>query len=145
MALALSAAASSDEDETLLSDLAERAEASRINAETAASHLQVRLAQETRVGDLIDAHGMHVVTPRDPARRGSQVSFGLPDGAYNIVQALLARGVVGDFRSPDIARFGCVPLYTRFVDLWDAVEHLREVLETGEWREQRFAERTAVT
>jgi len=91
------------------------------------------------------AHGLRVVTPSEPSVRGSQVSFAAPEGAYSIVQALIARGVVGDFRMPDIARFGCVPLYTRFVDIWDAVEHIRAVLDSGEWREPRFAARSAVT
>jgi kynureninase len=92
-----------------------------------------------------EQHGFTVVTPLDATVRGSQVSVSAPEGAYGIVQALIARGVVGDFRAPDIARFGCVPLYTRYVDIWDAVQHLRAVLESGEWREPRFAERSAVT
>jgi len=91
------------------------------------------------------AHGLRIVTPTEPSVRGSQVSFAAPKGAYNMVQALIARGVIGDFRAPDIARFGCVPLYTRFVDIWDAVEHIRAVLDSGEWREPRFAARLAVT
>ena len=61
------------------------------------------------------------------------------------MQALIARGVVGDFRAPDVLRFGFTPLYLRFVDVWDAVEHLRQVLESGEWREARFNQRAAVT
>ena len=61
------------------------------------------------------------------------------------MQALIARGVIGDFRDPDILRFGFTPLYTRFVDVYDAAAHLAEVMETGEWREPRFAERAAVT
>ena len=65
------------------------------------------------------------MTPREPAQRGSQVSLARADGAYAIVQALIARGVIGDFRAPDILRFGFAPLYTRFVDVWDAVDHLR--------------------
>jgi kynureninase len=77
-------------------------------------------------------------TPRDAALRGSQVSFARDDGGYAIVQALIARGVIGDFRAPDILRFGFTPLYTRFVDVWDAVEHLLQVLQSGEWREPRF-------
>jgi kynureninase len=90
-------------------------------------------------------HGLRVVTPLDPAVRGSQVSISAPDGAYNIVQALIARGVVGDFRAPDIARFGCVPMYIRYVDIWDAVDRLRTVLDSSEWQEPRFAARSAVT
>ena len=67
------------------------------------------------------------------------------DGAHAIVQALIARGVVGDFRAPDILRFGFAPLYTRFVDVWDAVDRLTQVLASGEWREERFRVRAAVT
>ena len=89
--------------------------------------------------------GLSLVTPRDERQRGSQVCFARDEGAYAIVQALIARGVVGDFRAPDIARFGFTPLYTSFVDVWDAVEHLKQVLERGEWRETRFNERAAVT
>jgi kynureninase len=96
-------------------------------------------------------HGLALVTPRDPARRGSQVCFSRSDGAYAIVQALIARGVIGDFRAgdgmrhPDILRFGFAPLYLRFVEVWDAVEQLREVLESAEWRDARFQQRAAVT
>jgi kynureninase len=90
-------------------------------------------------------HGLTVVTPREPRQRGSQVSVAHAAGAHNIVQALIARGVIGDFRAPDILRFGFAPLYTRFVDAWDAVDRLVEVLESGEWREDRFRVRAAVT
>ena len=90
-------------------------------------------------------HGLRVITPRDPAHRGSQVSLTHDEGAYAIVQALIERGVIGDFRAPDVARFGFSPLYTRFVDVWDAVARLADVLDTGEWRDPRFAVRTAVT
>jgi kynureninase len=61
------------------------------------------------------------------------------------VQALIARKVIGDFRAPDVLRFGFTPLYLRFVDVWDAVEHLREVMVSGEWKEARFNQRAAVT
>jgi len=61
------------------------------------------------------------------------------------MQALIARGVIGDFRAPDILRFGFTPLYTRFVDAWDAVEQLVQVLASGEWREPRFNQWAAVT
>ncbi|RZU02780.1 kynureninase [Rivibacter subsaxonicus] len=95
-------------------------------------------------------HGLTLVSPREPARRGSQVCLARDEGAYAIVQALIARGVVGDFRAgdaqvPDILRFGFTPLYTRFVEAWDAVEHLRAVLESGEWKRAEFNRRNAVT
>jgi kynureninase len=90
-------------------------------------------------------HGLALHTPREPESRGSQVSFAREEGGYAIVQALIERGVIGDFRAPDLLRFGFTPLYTRFVDVWDAVEHLVQVLESGEWREARFNQRAAVT
>ncbi|WP_119156227.1 kynureninase [Caldimonas tepidiphila] len=90
-------------------------------------------------------HGLALQTPRAHAVRGSQVSLRREEGAYAIVQALIARGVVGDFRAPGILRFGFTPLYLRFVDVWDAVEHLVQVLESGEWRQSRFNQRAAVT
>ena len=62
-----------------------------------------------------------------------------------MMQALIARGVIGDFRAPDILRFGFTPLYTRFVDVWEAVDRLRQLLDGGQWREPRFAVRAAVT
>ncbi len=89
--------------------------------------------------------GLSVVTPRDGARRGSQVSVAPAAGGYEIMQALIARGVIGDFRAPDLLRFGVAPLYTRFVDVWDAVDRMVTVLQSEEWREPRFATRAAVT
>ena len=86
-----------------------------------------------------------LVSPPDDARRGSQVCLSHPEIAYPVVQALIARGVIGDFRAPDILRFGFTPLYTRFVDAWDAAEHLRQVLDSGEWRRPEFSQRQAVT
>lgn len=90
-------------------------------------------------------HGLALATPREHALRGSQVSFTRAEGGYAIMQALIARNVIGDFRAPDLLRFGFTPLYTRFVDAWDAAEQLREVLVSGEWREPRFQARAAVT
>jgi kynureninase len=90
-----------------------------------------------------------VATPRDAALRGSQVSLSLPaavDG-YAVMQALIARGVIGDFRAgePALLRFGFTPLYTRFVDVVDAVSILVEVLATQSWRTPEFQRRGAVT
>jgi kynureninase len=100
----------------------------------------IRLVEERCTG-----FGLTLATPRDAERRGSQVSFARPDGGYPIMQALIARGVIGDFRAPDILRFGFTPLYTRHVDVWDAVEQLRAVFESDEWREARFQRRGLVT
>lgn len=90
-------------------------------------------------------HGLALQTPRDAVLRGSQVSFLREEGGYAIVQALIARGVVGDYREPGILRFGLTPLTLRFVDVWDAVEHLSQVLETREWKQARFQSRASVT
>jgi kynureninase len=89
--------------------------------------------------------GFTLVTPREHGQRGSQVSLARAEGAYAIVQALIARGVVGDFRAPDILRFGFTPLYTTHADVWQAVEQLRQVLASGEWRQARFQRAQAVT
>ena len=109
-------------------------------------------AKAQRLADLFIArvearcggHGLTLVTPRDPAARGSQVSFAHPH-AYEIMQALIARGVIGDFRAPDILRCGFTPLYLGFEEVWRAAETLAEVLETGAWRDPRFAVRARVT
>ncbi|MDO8438782.1 MAG: kynureninase [Telluria sp.] len=74
------------------------------------------------------AHPLGLATPREHARRGSQVSFTHPHG-YAVMQALIARGVIGDYREPEIMRFGFTPLYTSFADVWDAVEILRQILD----------------
>jgi kynureninase len=89
-------------------------------------------------------HGLTLESPRDASRRGSQVSFE-HDNAYPIMQALIERGVIGDFRAPATIRFGFTPLYTSFGDVWRAVEILEDVLRSGAWREQRFSVRAAVT
>lgn len=106
------------------------------------------VAQTTVFADLVaqecGGHGLVQASPREAERRGSQVCFAHPE-AYPIMQALIERGVIGDFRAPDILRFGITPLYLRFVDLWDAVAVLRDVLESGAWREERFRVRRAVT
>ncbi|MBX3621179.1 MAG: kynureninase [Rhizobacter sp.] len=106
----------------------------------ALTELFIALVEERCAG-----HGLSLASPRDAAQRGSQVSFSHPEAGYPIMQALIARGVIGDFRAPDILRFGFTPLYTRYTDVWDAVSHLAQVLETGEWREAHFNQRAAVT
>ena len=88
---------------------------------------------------------LQLVSPRDDAWRGSQVCFAHPEIGYPAIQALIARGVIGDFRAPDILRFGFTPLYVRFVDAFDAAEHLRDVLADEEWRRPEFNQRAAVT
>jgi len=88
--------------------------------------------------------GFELRSPRDAQQRGSQVSFAHEHG-YPIMQALIARGVIGDFRAPDILRFGFTPLYVGFDDVARAVDHLVEVMTAEEWREPRFNQRAAVT
>ena len=102
-------------------------------------------------------HGLGLATPREHVQRGSQVCLTHSEGAYAIVQALIARSVIGDFRagdpstssgrtgSLDILRFGFTPLYTSFENVWNAVAHLRQVLESGEWKQDRFNQKSAVT
>lgn len=96
-------------------------------------------------------HGFGIATPEKVEIRGSQVSLTRTEGAYAIVQALIARGVIGDFRAgdgkqhPDILRFGLTPLYLGYADVWHAVRHLREVMETQEWQQARFLQKQAVT
>ena len=88
------------------------------------------------------AHPLALVTPREHARRGSQVSFTHPHG-YAVMAALIARGVIGDYREPQIMRFGFTPLYTSFADVWDAVEILKDILDKASY--DVAAERSAVT
>ncbi len=107
----------------------------------------VAAAKSVALGDLLldlvvdRCPEMAVACPRE--RRGAQVSLAHPN-AYEIGQALIARGVVGDFRPPDVLRLGLPALYTRFVDVWDAVDVLADVLASGTWRAPAFAVRQAV-
>jgi len=95
---------------------------------------------ESRCGDF----GFAIACPRDIRRRGSQVSLCHTHG-YAIMQALIAHGVVGDFRAPDFIRFGFAPLYNRYVDVWDAVDRLATIMKGDVWREPQFQQRAAVT
>jgi kynureninase len=85
-----------------------------------------------------------VVTPLDHARRGSQVALRHCEG-YGIIQSLIEVGVIGDFRAPNICRFGFTPLYLRFIDVFDAVARIARVMESASFRDPRFAVRNAVT
>ncbi|MBA4220751.1 MAG: kynureninase [Methylobacterium sp.] len=90
------------------------------------------------------AHGASIVTPRAHAARGSQVSITFEHG-FAVVQALIARGVVGDFRAPDMMRFGFAPAYLGYADVQAAAEAFNEVMTSGIWRDERFTKRRAVT
>ena len=90
------------------------------------------------------APALLLISPADAAARGSHISFA-HDDAFAIVQALIARGVIGDFRTPDVARFGLTPLYLRYEDVWNAVAILAGLIADGGWREPRFAVRGKVT
>ena len=117
----------------------------------ALTDLFIQLVEERCAG-----HGLGLATPRAHHQRGSQVCLthaqGSPEGsAFAIVQALIARGVVGDYRAgdgtrhQDILRFGFTPLYLGFEDVWNAVEQLRQVLQTQEWQQPQFRQKSAVT
>ena len=94
---------------------------------------------EARCGDQIALFG-----PRDLAKRGSHVCFAHPEG-YAVIQALIARGIVGDFRAPDLMRFGFTPLYMSFEEAWRAADALADILATREWNQPRFRQRRKVT
>lgn len=96
--------------------------------------------------EALDTHGVQLplVSPRDSYARGSQLSF-RHENAYAICQALIARGVIGDFRDPDILRLGFAPAYLRFADMEGAARHLAEVLRDEEWQRDEFNRRAAVT
>jgi kynureninase len=112
----------------------------------ALTDLFIALVEERCAG-----HGLGIATPKDHNQRGSQVCLTKDEGAYAIVQALIARGVIGDYRAgdggrhKDILRFGFTPLYLGFEDVWHAVEQLRQVLESGEWQRPEFNRQHAVT
>ena len=103
------------------------------------SGLFIELADEK-----LAEYGFELASPRDPARRGSQVSFRHPE-AYAIARALIARDLIPDFREPDILRFGIAPRYIRHVDIWDAVAVVESTMCSGAWRAFRTDVREAVT
>jgi kynureninase len=87
---------------------------------------------------------LDIVTPRETSLRGSQVGIAFDNG-YAVVQAMIERGVIGDFRAPDLMRFGFAPLYVRFGDVWDAAEILAECINAEVWRDPRFNRKLDVT
>jgi kynureninase len=109
-------------------------------------------AKGRRLGDLMIALadaclvplGCGIASLRDGARRGNHVSLTHPEG-YRIMQALIGLGVIGDFRAPDVMRFGFGPLYVRYVDVFDAVAVLEEILRSGAWRDVTMPLPGAVT
>ncbi len=121
-------------------DLHLRADPARVAAKSRALAERFIDLVAARVG----AHGISLVGPPRGAPRGSHVSFQHPE-AFAIVQALIARNVIGDFRAPDVMRFGLTPLYLRYADIDRAVDALGEVMDSGAWRDPRFQVRGAVT
>ena len=95
---------------------------------------------ESRCGN----YGVTLQSPTDPEKRGSQVALHCLNG-FAVIQALIARNIIADFRAPGIMRFGFAPLYLRYTDVWDAAEALTDVLKTEEWREERFQQKHEVT
>ncbi|MCX7890085.1 MAG: kynureninase [Rhodobacteraceae bacterium] len=104
----------------------------------------IELSQAFVAGVEAACPALVLASPRDPARRGSQVSFRHPEG-YAIMQALIARGVIGDFRAPDILRFGFTPLYTTMEEVAGAVAILAEIMEKGLWDRAEYRVKAAVT
>lgn len=107
------------------------------------------LARKARaLGDLViaraEAMALETISPGIGARRGGHVSIRHPEG-YAVVQALIAHGVIPDFRAPDAMRFGVAPLYIRFTDVWDAMDQLADVLATRAWDRPEFQHRATVT
>ncbi|GGX85848.1 kynureninase [Vogesella alkaliphila] len=95
---------------------------------------------EQRCGE----HPLTLITPREHAQRGSHVSYRHPQG-FAVMQALIAAGVIGDYREPEVLRFGVTPLYLGYTDVWDAVDTLKRILDSGSWDAPQFHRRGAVT
>ena len=88
--------------------------------------------------------GFMLFSPKNSEQRGSQISF-LHENAYSIIQALISHGIIGDYREPNVMRFGISPLYMRFEDVWNAITCLREIMQTGEWQSEKFKNKNYVT
>ena len=88
--------------------------------------------------------GFTLFSPKNSEQRGSQISF-LHENAYSIIQALISHGIIGDYREPNVMRFGISPLYMRFEDVWNAITCLREIMQTGQWHSEKFKNKNYVT
>ncbi|BEG75752.1 kynureninase [Achromobacter xylosoxidans] len=121
-------------------DVAREADMAEVRKKSLAlADLFIALVEERCAG-----HPLTLVTPRDHAQRGSHVSLRHPNG-YEVMQALIARGLIGDYREPEVLRFGLTPLYFGYADVWDAVEILKDVLDSKAWDKPEFKQRSAVT
>lgn len=105
----------------------------------ALSELMIR-----RIEERCDAWGVSVASPKDATRRGSHLAV-QHQQAYPIMRALIDRGVIGDYRPPDVMRFALTPLYTSFANVWDAVEHLAEILESRSFEAPEYSQKLKVT
>ncbi|MEM1070241.1 MAG: kynureninase [Planctomycetota bacterium] len=92
----------------------------------------------------LDTGCLKVASPRDPSQRGGHIAIRHEQG-YAVMQAMIDRGVIGDFREPDLMRFGFAPLYLRFIDIWNAAQILTKVIQTNAWDSPEYRERAAVT
>jgi len=92
----------------------------------------------------LEGMGFEMISPRSAKQRGSQVCIAHEDG-YAIMRALIDRGFIGDFRHPDILRFGLTPLYQSYVNIWDTIAALKDIMSTGTWREEQYQTREYVT
>ncbi len=121
-------------------DVAREADMAEVRKKSLAlADLFIALVEERCAG-----HPLTLVTPRNHAERGSHVSLRHPNG-YEVMQALIARGLIGDYREPEVLRFGLTPLYFGYADVWDAVEILKDVLDSKAWDKPEFKQRSAVT
>ncbi len=121
-------------------DVAREADMAEVRKKSLAlADLFIALVEERCAG-----HPLTLVTPRNHAERGSHVSLRHPNG-YEVMQALIGRGLIGDYREPEVLRFGLTPLYFGYADVWDAVEILKDVLDSKAWDKPEFKQRSAVT
>ena len=99
---------------------------------------------QRRVAESCGGHGLELRSPDDARQRGANLSYGHKSG-YAIMQNLIARGVIGDFRAPDNMRFGFSPFFMRYTDVFDAVEILRDILESRSYEDSEFSKKHSVT